>query len=290
MHSSTLIKRLATSVLSVAVGTVIMLADTTHVVNRGETLESIAQKYGVTTEQIIKSNPQAAQFVYVGMELTIPASAPATRTTESTYQPVYNTTSYQQPVQTSNTSSNNYSGPVISQWGIDYVANFSAKGKGHYGFFFEILSESGWGGFFSAGGSWGIVKPGNLRFKIGPDYGQRISESVAWSVPLCLELTTGTHVKESTHHNEISSGTIKREAQDVEKKEQKTMFGLALTPKIAFKVDRACLNAGLDINYFFEKKFKTEYKNNPLYGNSTKETKTGGKVYVGFFVAIGINQ
>lgn len=43
-----------------------------HVVQRGETLVSIAQKYSVSKDDIIKANPDAAQFVYVGMELTIP--------------------------------------------------------------------------------------------------------------------------------------------------------------------------------------------------------------------------
>lgn len=43
-----------------------------HVVDKGETIESIAKKYGVTKESIIELNPDAAQFVYVGMELKIP--------------------------------------------------------------------------------------------------------------------------------------------------------------------------------------------------------------------------
>lgn len=46
--------------------------ETKHTVMRGETLESIATKYGTTTDEIIKLNPNAAQFVYVGMELKIP--------------------------------------------------------------------------------------------------------------------------------------------------------------------------------------------------------------------------
>lgn len=48
---------------------------TTHIVDRGETLATIATAYGVTPEQIIALNPEAEQFIYVGMELTIPASA-----------------------------------------------------------------------------------------------------------------------------------------------------------------------------------------------------------------------
>ncbi len=43
-----------------------------HIVERGETLESIARNYGVTCQAIINLNPDAAQFVYVGMELVIP--------------------------------------------------------------------------------------------------------------------------------------------------------------------------------------------------------------------------
>ena len=43
-----------------------------HVVERGETLESIAQKYGVTTAQIRETNPEISDFFYVGMKLTIP--------------------------------------------------------------------------------------------------------------------------------------------------------------------------------------------------------------------------
>lgn len=52
-----------------------LLAQTTmtkHIVERGETLESIAQHYKVTTAKIIEHNPQASQFIYVGMELLIP--------------------------------------------------------------------------------------------------------------------------------------------------------------------------------------------------------------------------
>lgn len=47
----------------------------THVVDRGETLASIAKRYSTTEAKIIELNPDAAQFVYVGMELTIPTSA-----------------------------------------------------------------------------------------------------------------------------------------------------------------------------------------------------------------------
>lgn len=44
----------------------------THTVQRGETLESIAQKYNITVADITKVNPDAGKFFYTGMKLTIP--------------------------------------------------------------------------------------------------------------------------------------------------------------------------------------------------------------------------
>ena len=46
----------------------------THVVQRGETLESIAEYYKVSVEDINKANPNADGIVYVGMKLSIPTN------------------------------------------------------------------------------------------------------------------------------------------------------------------------------------------------------------------------
>lgn len=47
----------------------------THVVQRGETLESIAEYYKVSVEDINKANPNADGMVYVGMKLNIPTNS-----------------------------------------------------------------------------------------------------------------------------------------------------------------------------------------------------------------------
>ncbi len=46
-----------------------------HKIERGENLESIAKKYNTTKEEIIKLNPNVAQFIFVGMNLKIPVVA-----------------------------------------------------------------------------------------------------------------------------------------------------------------------------------------------------------------------
>lgn len=49
----------------------------THTVARGETLESIAQHYGITVEQLKDANPNVTNLFYTGMKLQIPeATAP----------------------------------------------------------------------------------------------------------------------------------------------------------------------------------------------------------------------
>lgn len=43
-----------------------------HTVQRGETLTSIADQYGISEAALKEANPQSSSFIYVGMKLTIP--------------------------------------------------------------------------------------------------------------------------------------------------------------------------------------------------------------------------
>lgn len=69
-------KRILSTICMVAFSVSFAMAQTNtvkHTVDRGETLQSIATRYNTTEAKIIELNPDAAQFLYVGMELTIPA-------------------------------------------------------------------------------------------------------------------------------------------------------------------------------------------------------------------------
>lgn len=44
----------------------------THVVQRGETIKSVATKYGVSEDDIVRANPDVAEYFFVGMKLNIP--------------------------------------------------------------------------------------------------------------------------------------------------------------------------------------------------------------------------
>lgn len=68
-------KRFLSAMCMVAFGVSFAIAQTStikHTVDRGETLQSIAKRYATTEAKIVELNPDAKQFVYVGMVLTIP--------------------------------------------------------------------------------------------------------------------------------------------------------------------------------------------------------------------------
>ncbi len=72
-----MIKKIILSVLlcTVCMFTMAQSQTVTHVVQRGETIESIAQYYNVSVEDINKANPNADGVVYVGMKLAIPTNS-----------------------------------------------------------------------------------------------------------------------------------------------------------------------------------------------------------------------
>lgn len=57
-----------------------------HQVKAGETLKDIADKYGITTKEITKLNPDARKEVYEGLVLILPSTATAVRRVDSVTQ------------------------------------------------------------------------------------------------------------------------------------------------------------------------------------------------------------
>lgn len=85
--------------LSVLLCTVCMFAmaqsqTVTHVVQRGETIESIAEFYKVSVEDINKANPNVDGIVYVGMKLNIPTNSNPNHVTKEKRQSVKEVTNH----------------------------------------------------------------------------------------------------------------------------------------------------------------------------------------------------
>jgi hypothetical protein len=72
--------------LILAMGMIVGMAQTTqtHTVQRGETIESVAQKYGITVDALKAANPNAGNLFFVGMKLNIPAKVINGQDTQTT--------------------------------------------------------------------------------------------------------------------------------------------------------------------------------------------------------------
>ena len=73
-----MVKKIILSVLlcTVCMFTMAQSQTVTHVVQRGETIESIAQYYNVSVEDINKANPNADGVVYVGIRRVLKLNIP----------------------------------------------------------------------------------------------------------------------------------------------------------------------------------------------------------------------
>lgn len=205
-------------------------AETRHVVERGETLESIAAKYGVTTRQIIELNPDAGTFTYVGMELIIPegtqtpqnspvntANTQAVPDTPSTT--AYTSTQSYAPSQTAN------SHPVMTGSGAEHtVFDMTAslnwvycvtgsggdfKSRSCYGVTIEgaskITDSLGAGLFFSGYANYGLMDSSSagVQFALGPTgvLSLNSSHTLGFHLPLCV----GVGYVEKTNWSFITS-------------------------------------------------------------------------------------
>lgn len=131
-------------IILLAVNILLSLAQTMqkHTVQRGETLESVAQKYGVTVAAMKEANPNIGEYFYVGMVLNVPqASQPMQKSVESTDQPVllksedapvFEPTRNLVPSATATTSTIEQENGFLNS-GSDYLVVLRPKDK-YYGF------------------------------------------------------------------------------------------------------------------------------------------------------------
>ena len=128
----TMVKKIILSVLlcTVCMFTMAQSQTVTHVVQRGETIESIAQYYNVSVEDINKANPNADGVVYVGMKLNIPTSSDFSKTTPK--EAPKNMTPIQKQVKENHTE--NYVKHNDTQNNDEKVGKFEFAGELGFGF------------------------------------------------------------------------------------------------------------------------------------------------------------
>lgn len=242
-----MIKKFFLSVLlcTVSMFTMAQSQTVTHVVQRGETIESIAEIYKVSVEDINKANPNIDGIVYVGMKLNVPVETMDTYTDEAPLQDdveqrsAQTVTYYSTPTKRKgNVSSNTWKrNQTRSMWGLTYFAcDFEdVKLSGHYGITLDMLNigESLFGFNTTLGSfNYGLVDKEYTTDLIlfGPNVSYEIVQNVIVSFPI------------QAMCNVSFEGT-----------DTKTAWGWAISPRLYYSFGKVNVNAGILVNGGFKK-------------------------------------
>ncbi|MDO5482971.1 MAG: LysM domain-containing protein [Bacteroidaceae bacterium] len=155
-----------------------------HKIEKGETIESIAQKYGVTVEDIQKANPNAGGYFFAGMSIKIPEKITVTENVETTnIQPnpiIQKDNVSQSTVSIVSDTINNFAAISKNTEEIDWGWGYTSIGYWNYddfenwGLAFGIINPDGWGFDFTGGRA--CLKrlekggSGNYNIEILPNY------------------------------------------------------------------------------------------------------------------------
>lgn len=230
---------------TVSVFTMAQSQTVTHVVQRGETIESIAEIYKVSVRDINKANPNADGIVYVGMKLNVPIEKMDTYTDEAPLQDdaeqrnTQTVSYYSTPTKRKgNVSTNTWvRNQTRSMWGLTYFAcDFEdVKASGHYGLTLDMLNIGGsLFGFNTTLGSfnYGLVDKEHTTDLIlfGPNVSYEIVQNVILSLPV------------------QAMCNVSFEGSDT-----KTTWGWAISPRLYYSFGKVNVNAGILVNGGFKK-------------------------------------
>lgn len=223
----------------------------THIVQRGENLESIAEYYKVSVDDINKANPNTDGVVHVGMKLNIPkktsntlnteiknkqANAKVPPTEKENFSKGRNTTNkHDAKNQTSDLNE-------FSYYGANYRASFEDAGRGCYNLGGMFFSPSGWGGNFFIGADYGLAEKHyeGVYFYIGPSYGYAFNNILLMGSLDFVGIYAGQGEEEQTDTNH------KGETYSYIGATSKFGWGITLTPQIGIKLNKVTPYLGFD--------------------------------------------
>ena len=126
-----------------------------HVVQRGETIPSIAKKYGISEEELKKANPDINDYFYAGMKLVIPKKEKSIANSPSDSKSLISQDK-------SKVSKNIFSSHTVARKGLFIESEHPKSSNGmSWG-----VSLDGYGGFSTFKWNGGTPKPG-VGFGVG---------------------------------------------------------------------------------------------------------------------------
>ena len=175
---------------------------TTHTVQRGETIESIAKKYGVSVSDLQQANPSTKDYFYAGMKLFIPHKTSTPNATQTPSSNSSNKVAVAAPSMTKNnpiktfkqkvkmpTLHSDLDGSDFTSVAITFGHDFTDLVGMTYGIQGQYFLDDGFGATLTIGANYGLEDDADLVFRIGPSYVYPISDMFYLMGTACYSLT-----------------------------------------------------------------------------------------------------
>lgn len=149
-----------------------------HIVRRGETIESIAKKYEVSVEDLQQLNPSTKKYLYAGMKLVIPPK-PSTQLNTQVRDSVlddhskHTLTTGSVPYKGNKHKASSHSNLERSNYssiGITIGHDFTDVVGMTYGIQYQHFMSNGIGATFTVGANYGLEDDADIVFRVGPSY------------------------------------------------------------------------------------------------------------------------
>lgn len=179
-----------------------------HIVLRGETIESVAKKYGISVSDLQQANPSTKDYFYAGMKLTIPHKTNTQNTTQTQSSNSSNTATIITPssAKTKNnqintikknvqmpTSHSKLDGSDFTSVALTLGSDFTDLVGMTYGIQGQYFLDSGLGATLTVGANYGMEDDADIMFRLGPSYVYPLTNMFYVMGTACYTLTMGDY-------------------------------------------------------------------------------------------------
>lgn len=212
-----------------------------HTVQRGETIESVAKKYGISVSDLQQANPSTKDYFYAGMKLVIPRK---TNTQNVTQTPSSNsstkvsvaepsaTKTKNNPIKTIKqkvqkpTFHSNLDGSDFTSVALTFGSDFTDLVGMTYGIQGQYFLDNGFGATLTAGANYGLEDDADMVFRVGPSYVYPLTNMFYVMGTACYTLTLADY--------EGNTGTVS---------------GVSVIPTIGMSFDRIKVGVNGDLHW-----------------------------------------
>lgn len=222
--------------------TMSMAQQITHTIQRGETLASIAQKYGVTEAAIKQANPEASNMIYVGMKLIIPPNTQTQKSNQTTgnVRQLENsqTTPLATPVQSKENATSTSKSSLEETVNSFNIVYYSFDGLKNYGLSGCLLRANNLSYEFNSRGS--FEKYSNTNVDLGLNYSFLLLEQE--SMRLFFTLSIGPSIRMQSVPD---PKYIEKTGKVIEGSKEKWYIDAYSNPRLIFQYKKVLLSLGV---------------------------------------------